>query len=212
MLLTFLISIHSCADSSSPHCWQTPGRLTWFNNSSFHASHFKHLLCQQWCKYASYGAGSSNIKPGWKVWLFTWQVNDRLADTVAFACHCFIAQVLKTPVKPAKRSAPCIPHMLASCCYLHVMHAFVCVCVFGCARENKCLCVRFREPPLGANMSGLAVADKLSGKGPSLCANDGLSVRLTRFSWLRAFTRFSSPLIYFTSSTPFILYSSEGER
>ncbi|KAF3834923.1 hypothetical protein F7725_027481 [Dissostichus mawsoni] len=29
------------------------------------------------------------------------------------------------------------------------------------------------------------------------------------FSWLRAFTRFSSPLMYFTSSTPFILYSSE---
>lgn len=30
---------------------------------------------------------------------------------------------------------------------------------------------------------------------------------LTRFSWLRAFT-LSSPRMYFTSSTPFILYSS----
>lgn len=35
---------------------------------------------------------------------------------------------------------------------------------------------------------------------------------LTRFSWLRAFTRFSSPLMYFTSSTPFILYSSEEKK
>lgn len=31
---------------------------------------------------------------------------------------------------------------------------------------------------------------------------------LTRFSWLRAFTPSSSPRMYFTSSTPFILYSS----
>lgn len=31
---------------------------------------------------------------------------------------------------------------------------------------------------------------------------------LTRFSWLRAFTLSSSPRMYFTSSTPFILYSS----
>lgn len=46
--------------------------------------------------------------------------------------HCFIAQVLKTQVKPVKQSSPRIPHMLARCCYLHVRHVFVCVCVCVC--------------------------------------------------------------------------------
>lgn len=63
-------------------------------------------------------------------------------DNAAISSHWFIA--LRTWVKPAKWSAPRIPYMPASCCYLHVRHFFVC----GCARENKCLYVRLKDPPL----------------------------------------------------------------
>lgn len=134
------------------------------------------------------------------------KVEKCFGDNAAISSHCFIA--LKTWVKPAKWSAPRIPYMPASCCYLHVRHFFVC----GCAREYKCLYVRLKDPPWVQTRVLSHELTNCQEKAPSLCADDGLSVCLTRFSWLRAFTRFSSPLMYFTSSTPFILYSSEGER
>lgn len=72
------------------------------------------------------------------------KVENCFGDIAAISSHRFIAQALKTWVKPAEWSAPRIPYMPASCCYLRVRHVFVC----GCARENKCLYVRLKDPPL----------------------------------------------------------------
>lgn len=142
--------------------------------------------------------------------------NDFPSHDIVRLCTTEDLKVLQEGVKPTERSAHTFHTRLML--FLPACEASF-VCVF--CTKTMCVCVQAGQADGAASghkqQSVRLIWWTVRKRSASLWADDRLSadgvcvfVCLTRFSWLRAFTRFSSPLMYFTSSTPF-LYSS-GKR